>query len=259
LTTRQITIWRDGTASEIAFWDQWFAQHGFHWPEDFQFRLRKDTELEGWLVADLDLPDPSRARILDVGAGGMTQLGKLHGGKPVSITPVDPLAPYYAAMAERYEIDRPIPTIQGFAEDLSAQFDADSFDIVWCRNALDHSFDPIRGIEEMLIVVRRAGKIVLDHYVNEAEFGNYDGLHQWNFDVSDAGDFVIWTPEAKHNVTELMRGFAYIKSNKAGRSMRVVLRKRADPPFDLMERYKARLREVLAASVAGFELPPMKG
>jgi SAM-dependent methyltransferase len=95
--------------------------------------------------------------------------GKRYKGAKIDITAVDPLAPFYAEILSRLSVERPIETVQAFAEDLTAYFEVSSFDLVHCCNALDHSFDPMRGVEEMLAVTRVGGRLILRHNANEGE------------------------------------------------------------------------------------------
>lgn len=106
----------------------------------------------------------------------------------------DPLAPVYNALLQEAEITPLVRTQFAPAEGLSAFFDHSEFDVVHCRNALDHSADPIAGIIEMLRVVKVGGTVILRHYRNEAETTRYVGFHQHNFDAKD-GKFCIWNKQ----------------------------------------------------------------
>merc|ERR1712129_140929 len=76
-------------------------------------------------------------------------------------------------------------------ENLVKEFGIASFDNVHCTNALDHSHDPLRGIEQALRVVRGGRPVLLRHSRNEAEKNGYTGLHRWNLDVR-GGRLVLW-------------------------------------------------------------------
>src|SRR6185295_6270228 len=90
------------------------------------------------------------AKLLDVGCGPYTVVGKRIDGLRLDITAVDPLADAYVELMRRHQHQPLIAPHFAVAEDLAAFFPASSFDVVHCRNALDHSFDPIRGIDQML-------------------------------------------------------------------------------------------------------------
>jgi SAM-dependent methyltransferase len=169
--------------------------------------VQRSRSFPEWLARLAGITGSSR--VLDVGAGPLTVLGRnLPGDEhPVSVTACDPLANHYALLAKKYGVEPPIPTLTALAEDLSAFFPVDSFDLTFCRNALDHSFSPLRGIIEMLLVTRPGGKTVLHHHVNEAERGQYDGFHQWNFCLKH-DRFHIWNEKTDIDVADVLSGFA---------------------------------------------------
>jgi SAM-dependent methyltransferase len=238
---RQIRAWQRGIGPELAFWERWFATRGSDWPEEFKRRLRDDTEISG-LVA----PSHDATRVLEVGSGPLTLLGKNCKGKRVDITATDPLANFYLDMATRHGIVPLIPVQQAFAEDLSQYFQPESFDVVYCANALDHSFDPVRGIEEMLIVLRPGGRIVLEHAANEAEHENYTGFHQWNFDER-AGSFVMWNVNNHIDVSAVFAEWLDTSVTKRGRALTVTMQSRARFRNDQLSRARIRIRDLLGA------------
>jgi ubiquinone/menaquinone biosynthesis C-methylase UbiE len=137
----------------VIFWAAWLRTSGIHWPEDYARRLNPDAEIDPALGALLEQVG-NGATILDVGAGPVTVLGKKWKQYEFSIHAVDPLAELYNRLVATSGVTPVVRTEFALAEDLSAFFDPASFDIVHCRNALDHSFDPLRGILEMLRVVK---------------------------------------------------------------------------------------------------------
>jgi SAM-dependent methyltransferase len=238
----QIAAWQNGIAYELEFWGRWYATQGAEWPEGFKRRLNPDAPLTPGL-------EPSRPveewRILDVGAGPMSTIGAVYEGGRATITACDPLAPFYAEMAQRHGIDWPVTTAQAFAEDLTAYYDIDSFDVVHCRNALDHSFDPVCGIQQMFLVAKPFGRVVLHHAVNEAETEGYAGFHQWNFNSRD-GRFAIWNKATSFDATEMFSPYAAITCEVRNAWVMVTFEKNGIlPPF--ATDHRARIREILAA------------
>lgn len=142
----------------------------------------------------------SSIRILDVGAGPITHLGYTYPGKELLITAIDPLADEYARMLRELRVTCPIPTIEGHGERLLDQFGQESFDLAYASNSLDHSYNPLAIVDNMLQVVTRDGIVMLRHYRNEGRTGNYHGLHQWNFDILN-GDLVIWNESQRHSLS----------------------------------------------------------
>jgi SAM-dependent methyltransferase len=222
----KINKWTEGVPHEMEFWEHWLATRGAQWPDAFQFRLNPDAPLQP--VVDELIPTNKPIKILDVGAGPLTRLGKKRGDAALAITACDPLAPLYSELLSRFKIDPIVRTEQAFAEDLSLFYDANAFEIVYCCNALDHSYDPLRGIEEMLLVTAPGGHVVLEHHCNEGEKAGYHGLHQWNFDLR-AGRFVIWNHEKTSFVDECITSASIVKTEMhvEERRFTVVIRKSA--------------------------------
>ena len=122
-------------------------------------------------------------------------------GKTVSLFLVDPLAEEYCAMLNTYGFHDTVRPIKVDGEKLTTVFPAHYFDICSCANALDHSYDPITVIRQMVAVCKPGGWIFLLHIINVAESENYAGLHQWNLDWRNER-FVIWNKTATIDVLE---------------------------------------------------------
>jgi len=127
---------------------------------------------------------------LDAGAGPLTPLGKRISGRSLSLIASDALAPAYDVLLAEHGIVPVVRTVFAPNEALLCFFERSSFDIVHCSNSLDHSFDPVSAIRQMLAVTKVGGTVILGHYVNEAERENYQGLHQFNFHARDGHFFV---------------------------------------------------------------------
>lgn len=175
--------------------------------------------------------DDSRehVRILDVGSGPLTVLGKRWNGHRIEITAVDPLADRYAELFERVGLEPLVRPVAGEAERVSESFPPDSFDLAYAQNCLDHGYDPLRSIEQMLELVRPGGCVLLEHAIDEGEYMNYDGPHQWNFRAED-GRFAIWRPGLWVDAHEALEERATIEIEELPelRWIRVALRKRED-------------------------------
>ena len=212
---RQLRAWSQGVASEIQFWSDWVASKGLQWPDDYAARMNPQAPIKPAIGDLIGRTGKSIVSILDVGAGPVTNIGYIASGKEIHITGVDPLAEAYASILRRHGISIPVRTTFAVAEDLSLFLGPAKFDIVVCRNALDHSFDPVRGIIEMLKVVAVGGFVHLTHYVNEAVMENYGGLHQNNFCAKE-GRFIIWNKDAEVDVEEAIPIAVEIESREVG-------------------------------------------
>ena len=142
-------------------------------------------------------------RVLEVGAGPISNIGRHHPTKEIQLTPTDVLAKEYDRLLAARSLKPPVPTVYADAEHLSQFFAPNSFDLVYAGNCLDHMSNPRQAIEEMVKVVRPGGWIVLFHRANEAEQQDYAGLHQWNLSA-DEGRFILWTPTQRVDITELL-------------------------------------------------------
>ena len=202
-------VWKANLHSEVAFWDDYFATKGGQWPETYLGRLDPNSELDPGIVAFLP-PGDQPVEILDVGAGPLTMLGKKYQDRKLRIVAVDPLAAEYDKVLGKHGITPPVRTIRGEAEQLSAQFGRDAFDLVHARNCIDHSYSPETAVLEMLKVVRRDGFVLLFHGANEAERAGYEGLHQWNLSEKD-GDFIISTKTSTLNFTQKYKELCKIR------------------------------------------------
>jgi SAM-dependent methyltransferase len=173
-----------GFDHEIQFWKQFVKSERFlhNWvfpSQNPEIRANHpdvakcfDDFAEGWNEDHLIM-------ILDVGSGALPWIKGILGTKGV-IVACDPLADEYAKIFdyEKFEQD---PPIQAFAESLP--FDDNSFDVIHCSNALDHTQNPGQAIQEMERVCRPGGMILVQGFENEAIHENWQGLHQWNIFV----------------------------------------------------------------------------
>jgi SAM-dependent methyltransferase len=198
----QEELWRRELPTEVAFWKKNLETKGLHWPWAYERGIDpRATILDPLITERIDGIASDPVRILDVGAGPLTSVGKVHPGRTLEIVPTDALADEYDRLLADAGVEPPIRTQQCRGEDLLEHFGADSFDLAYARNSLDHSADPLRIIQNMLAVVRPGGFVLLRHYQNEAEIARYEELHQWNFNVRD-DHLVVWNRRASHDVTE---------------------------------------------------------
>jgi SAM-dependent methyltransferase len=182
--------WETGLPHELGFWRGALRENGVHWhAEQFRFRTDPSAPLQPELCALL-ADAPAHVRILDVGAGPLTMVGKSWPGREVEITAVDPLADEYDKILAENGITPPARTTVAEGEKLDARFAPDTFDMAYASNSLDHCKDPLVTIKQMLRVVKPGGWVYLWHFANEGIAERYSGLHQWNFDVSN-GTFSI--------------------------------------------------------------------
>lgn len=205
--------WEIEKTSEIGFWDRYLETKGDLWPDEYLFRTDANAAFQDYFVKYLPL-EKDTIEILDVGAGPLTILGKKLRLSQATIpelriTCTDPLADAYMVSLKRLNIRPLTHNVKANAEELSNHFPLNYFDFVYMRNALDHSFDPVVAVGEMIKVVNENCYVILEHENNEAENESYSGLHQWNIKIED-GNFTIWNKSTLYNVTEHYKNLADI-------------------------------------------------
>jgi SAM-dependent methyltransferase len=247
-----IGIWSSGIAHEVDFWSKFLRTGGLLWPAEYVRRLDPDAELDPALGAIVERVGDG-ATILDVGAGPLTVLGTKWKQYEFSLRAVDPLAELYDRLLATCGATPIVPVVRtefAVVEDLSAFFDPASFDIVHCRNALDHSFDPLQGVIEMLRIVKVGGTVMLRHNSNEAENEQYVGFHQFNLDVRD-GIFVIWNRSTHMVVADCLPVEVEILTEFQDGQAVVYLHKQSEFADALStERFRNRVKSVLGGTLS---------
>jgi SAM-dependent methyltransferase len=184
--------WKQGLPEEIQAWEQMLKDGGRCWIQsEYQQRIDPNFELQEEFKRLIGpRSDNTNIRILDVGAGPLTSVGKRWGGQPVQLFAVDPLAEEYKVMLTRLGIHPPVVSQLGYGERLLEIFEKNYFDLAIASNALDHSYDPMLAIRQMFIVVKPQCYVYLGHFANEGITAGFTGLHQWNFNIR-RGDLIL--------------------------------------------------------------------
>lgn len=206
--------WRTGLADESQFWAEALANGGEKWDRsEFDTRTNPQLELQSELRALINAPDGATVRILDVGSGPLTRLGKIWEGRSVEITAVDPLAEDYKKILQELEI--PVSVVPSFAEAerLREVFQADTFDLAYASNCLDHSYSPLTAIKEMLAVVKPGRWVYLWHFIDAGIQERYQGLHQWNFGERD-GDMTVNDGRRHFSLQKELDGFGEVQTRR---------------------------------------------
>jgi hypothetical protein len=192
------SVWDENIASELDFWDGAIQEA----VASGRNRARPPlVDLRAFVSGALT-PPPKRdeiIRVLDVGSGPFSTLGRPAARSRVELTCVDALGAEYNKLFDRYGFDKypRIQTVRG--EMLSQVFGHNTFHMVNCANALDHFCDPRASFIEMLSVCRVGGIVTLVSVENEGRRQDYHGLHQWNLQADDDG---VWLsgPQAKSRI-----------------------------------------------------------
>jgi SAM-dependent methyltransferase len=213
--------WRIGLSDEIAFWEGFIASNYAPvngTPPTVEGRTRCDpgSPLSDELKALVTHVSNPVIRILDVGCGPLTRVGKTMEGKRIELVCVDPLADVYTELCRKHRVSVPVPVQKGEAENLGDLFGTESFDLIHANNCLDHAYDPVRAIQLIVDLLRPGCSLYLRHEMNVAETAGYMGLHQWNFRTVN-GDMVIAGRGRGVNMNELFSGRATVRSHVEGK------------------------------------------
>lgn len=199
--------WLDGLYDEIAYWKALLAGE---LPEST--RLSEVTDPNRKFMLEEDLPN-EKGRLIkfaDIGSGAYSSCGKKTDKVNLEITAVDPLASAYKILKNKYNIqDNGIDVEVGFVELLDKQYQENTFDIVHMSNSLDHCFDAVFAIYQLLFICKIGGRVILRHYENEAEEEGYQGLHQWNLSLhNEERSFVIWRKQKRYDICKMFCEYA---------------------------------------------------
>jgi len=223
--------WLEGIKSEAQFF-----KHYMENKTNANWKLLISNERPFLLDEYIDLPE---TKILDVGSGPFVSCGILTHKTKLQIHAVDALAFIYQILKANNHITTGMTPDFALVERLDIKYDKDVFDIVHMKNALDHSFNPIIGILQMLNVCKIGGKVILKHARNEAENESYAGLHQWNLCIENSS-FIAWRPQQKYNLTEILCDLVdfQINDNPEEVHFTVVMSKRREIPPKYLSQFR---------------------
>lgn len=219
-------MWERALPDEAAFWAKELPERIRTLPA-YRARMRPDAPVsDGFLARYLDRIDGDPIRVIDVGCGPLTAVGKRHGDRVVEVTAVDPLAEEYNRAMDQAGIEPPVRPRACPGEDLLELFAPGSFDVAYARNAIDHGYDPLRTIEGMLALVAPSGYVVLEHLPREASRNCYRNLHQWDMTLED-GRLVLERAGARLDVSARLADRADLHCESLGGWICCALRARA--------------------------------
>ena len=175
---------------EVMFWRKWLK--GERGDKHIKIRPlnREIREMIG---------DKKEVRIADIGSGPVSTMGYTMEGVKVEYVPSDLLAEEYKGLYEYHKKSPPV--IPEYQDMMSLTYENESFDIVYCRNALDHSKDAYKAIQEMYRICKPGGYIYLWHFENVGKMMGYRNMHQWNITL-DGTDCLFWNKERKFRLSE---------------------------------------------------------
>lgn len=204
-------IWLRGLKNEISFWKKFVEEQGgesfYGWE-----RMVSPTRI---FELEKDIPPQqygSEYKFIDIGSGPFSRCGIVTDKVNLVSVWVDPLAGVYEKLKEDNQLNDNIDLETGFVEFLDRRFSENTFDMVHMSNSLDHCFDAVYGIMQLLNICKIGGLVILRHHENEAERGNYTGLHQWNLSLNNPeNSFIIWRKDIRYDICKIFDEYADIK------------------------------------------------
>ena len=133
--------------------------------------------------------DKTSVRIAELGAGPVNTIGNFWPGADVEIVASDVLQPEYEGFWKEHRKTPIVPIEYQNFEGLTYQ--DESFDIVHCRNALDHTRNVAMAVSEMKRICKPGGWVFLAHAPGQKT--KYGGGHYHDFETLILPDFVTHT------------------------------------------------------------------
>ena len=144
--------------------------------------------------------DKKEVRIADIGSGPVSMIGYTCEGVKVNYVPSDLLAEEYKELYKYHNLTPPVyPEYQDMN---NLTYKDETFDIVHCRNAIDHSKDAHKSVSEMVRVCKKGGYVYLWHFEKVAKMMGYTGMHQWNIELTKNGDCSFYNKDKQFFLSE---------------------------------------------------------
>ena len=172
--------WKTGKEEELKFWLGWLASKGKAYEG-----LRRLSDRFTFMIGN-----KKRVKIANLGAGPVCLIGDRRRDVKVKVISSDLLANEYRKLLKELNLKPANPVKRQDMAKLT--YKDNSFDIVYCANALDHTLDPYKALLEMVRVCKPGGYIYLRHIAHEGQRHRYRDLHQWNIDMTEDGDCIVW-------------------------------------------------------------------
>ena len=204
-------VWDYALSGEVAFWKRFITGKQFA-------RYSKAPLLKSYFAPMME--GKTKVSILDIGSGACPTGGWTWPGVDVHFVQADALAEQYLTIYDELGIVPPLPIEE---QNMTAMTYSDaSFDIVHCRNALNHCADPLQAVREMVRVSREW--VCLSHGEAPYAVERYKGMHLWHISMADDGkDVVIWGKDNKFLLSECVLGFSSYSDPRQYKKTRIVM------------------------------------
>jgi hypothetical protein len=107
MTSDARSLWQANIDEEVAFWRRLAAGELPEKLSDWRARFDPDLPIQDYVLAYTPEVERAGLRILDVGAGPASTLGKTYRGRRLDLTAVDPLAEHYQKVLDEFGLTPP--------------------------------------------------------------------------------------------------------------------------------------------------------
>lgn len=225
---KQINSWLEGVSYEVAFWNGFLSNKRNAENVFERISEKRELVLSGINVSE-EFSGKDKPTVLDVGCGMVYANGTQICGKDTDYRYIDPLAQFYNDIAQKKGLNLPKISF-GMVEYISGFFNKNSVDLIIIQNALDHSFDPVKGIIECMSILKSGGILYLMHRKNEAEYESYRGFHQFNI-TNESENLICWNKSSKTDVSEMLKDIADTRIVDMNDHVVAIITKKSD--FDI--------------------------
>lgn len=183
-----------GHKKELMFWEKQIIGIG-DFAENFQCKVDLNQqesmigEVPQALIDVVQKENGGRVLdVIDVGAGVISLLSHAHHTGKIELTATDFLSDEYLELLRVYGYLPAVGSINIVAcsaESLADHFAPNSFDLVYCNNALDHTDSPTKSFGNMVSVVKKDGYVLISGNSREGTKEGWDGIHNHDLYVDD--------------------------------------------------------------------------
>ena len=187
---------------------------------------------------------------LDLASGPVASMGWKIDGRDVKVTAVDPFALYLNDVMEFKGLKGPpVRSIQTSLQSLAGFSGGVLFDIAYVNCALNTFADPAQTVRDVLALLKPGGSLLVRSPVNGAEAASYFALHLWNLAPGEDGDVVIWRPDQRLSLREVVGDLATITIQALPQFLNIVIQRSGGAPPERSERSVQELSNAIDSEV----------